>query len=407
MVKPSKSETKASKKASAVKVKAGKAGKNDAVASKLLSEEVSDKVQSVTLTIVEKLGDKKMRKKEVQAAIAQAVGIVLVENKVVEEKEVKEAASSDDDSDDSSDDSGESDSGSSSDDESDTEAKSEKKPAAKAEADSSSDDSSDEDEAEESSGKRKATEEAEEAPKSSKKAKEEPAEEVADHSVFIGGISWDADDTSLHEFLNGLGVGSISSVRIMTDRESGRSKGFGYADCSAATQAKLCANTSAEFLGRTLRFDATEQKKGGGAGGKFSSHGSKPLGAPADSLFVGNLAFGVTEDDMYAHFEGATNCRVATDRETGEPRGFGHVSFGSIEEATAAMEKLAGSDLKGRTIRLDFAGPRGGGGGGGGGEGALPQFGTRVGSHPAVMPVVATDSQSVPNFHQQWLECEL
>jgi nucleolin len=188
--------------------------------------------------------------------------------------------------------------------------------------------------------------------------------------VFIGGISWDADEASLQAFLSELGLGPVTSVRIMTDRETGRSKGFGYADCSASTQTKLMEATDANFLGRVLRFDATEQKKSGGTGGgKFSSHSEKPQGAPADTLFVGNLAFTVTADDMYAHFEGATNCRVATDRESGEPRGFGHASFGTVEEAQAAMDSLAGSDLKGRSIRLDFAGPRGAGGGGGGGGG--------------------------------------
>jgi nucleolin len=199
-------------------------------------------------------------------------------------------------------------------------------------------------------------------------ANESGDSDVADHSVFIGGIAWGGEESTLQEYLSGLGVGKVTSVRIMMDRESGRSKGFGYADCSAKTQAALVATTDAEYLGRTLRFDFSEQKKGAGPGG--DKHGSKPASPPAETLFVGNLAFNVTEDDMYAHFEGATHCRVATDRESGEPRGFGHVTFGTVEEATNAMDTLAGSDLKGRSIRLDYAGPRtGGGGGGGGGRG--------------------------------------
>ena len=61
-----------------------------------------------------------------------------------------------------------------------------------------------------------------------------------------------------------------------------------------------------------------------------------------------------------------TSLRFATNRETGEFRGFGHVEFDSVESAQKAFE-LAGSDLGGRPVRLDFAANRDGGGGGRGG----------------------------------------
>jgi nucleolin len=87
----------------------------------------------------------------------------------------------------------------------------------------------------------------------------------------------------------------------------------------------------------------------------------------------------VTEDQLRETFDSCgsiTSVRIATDRETGNPRGFGHMEFETVEAATAAVA-LAGTNIAGRAIRVDFAGQRpaggaGGGGGFGGGESRSP-----------------------------------
>ena len=93
-------------------------------------------------------------------------------------------------------------------------------------------------------------------------------------------------------------------------------------------------------------------------------------------LYVGNLAFGVTSDDLHEHFAQAgavESAKVVEDRETGRSRGFGFVEMTSSEEAMAAIEKFNGQDLDGRSLVVNEARPReeGGGGGnrGGGGRG--------------------------------------
>jgi nucleolin len=68
------------------------------------------------------------------------------------------------------------------------------------------------------------------------------------------------------------------------------------------------------------------------------------------------------------------SARVATDKETGKPRGFGHVDFASTEAVDKAMTK-AGTDLYGRPIRVDFGGRTQGGNGGFGGKGGKGGFG--------------------------------
>jgi len=92
----------------------------------------------------------------------------------------------------------------------------------------------------------------------------------------------------------------------------------------------------------------------------------------AKKLYVGNLPFSATEEDIRASFEkhgAVASVNVITDRETGRPRGF---AFVEMEEATAAedaVRNLDGQDFGGRNIRVNEAHDRRGGGGGGGGGG--------------------------------------
>ena len=74
-----------------------------------------------------------------------------------------------------------------------------------------------------------------------------------------------------------------------------------------------------------------------------------------------NLSFNTTEDAIRQAF-GAhgdiTDIYVAMDRETGRPRGFAFVTFSKAEEAQAAIEALNGSDLDGRSLKVNEAKPR-------------------------------------------------
>ncbi|HEV8160700.1 MAG TPA: RNA-binding protein [Pyrinomonadaceae bacterium] len=89
-------------------------------------------------------------------------------------------------------------------------------------------------------------------------------------------------------------------------------------------------------------------------------------------LYVGNLAFGVTSDDLHEHFAQAgtvESAKVVEDRDTGRSRGFGFVEMASSEEAMAAIEQFNGQDLDGRNLVVNEARPREEGGGGRGGRG--------------------------------------
>src|SRR5687767_13470464 len=95
-------------------------------------------------------------------------------------------------------------------------------------------------------------------------------------------------------------------------------------------------------------------------------------------LYVGNLPYSIDEDGLKAFFgDGVddthvTQVKIITDRETGRPRGFAFVEFSSSEAARAAITRLNGSELGGRTIVVNEARePARGGGGGGRGAGAM------------------------------------
>jgi len=101
------------------------------------------------------------------------------------------------------------------------------------------------------------------------------------------------------------------------------------------------------------------------------------------TIYVGNLDYGVTSDDLRALFEpfgGVNSADVQVKSRTGQSRGFGMVEMGRDDEARAAIEALQGSTHRERELTVNESRPRrtvrdmyagggwfGGGGGGGGG----------------------------------------
>ncbi|TAE61789.1 MAG: RNA-binding protein [Nostocales cyanobacterium] len=90
------------------------------------------------------------------------------------------------------------------------------------------------------------------------------------------------------------------------------------------------------------------------------------------SVYVGNLAYQVTQEDLtqvFAEYGSVKRVQIPTDRETGRVRGFAFVEMSSDEEETAAIEALDGAEWMGRGLKVNKAKPkesRSGGGYGGG-----------------------------------------
>jgi RNA recognition motif-containing protein len=78
-------------------------------------------------------------------------------------------------------------------------------------------------------------------------------------------------------------------------------------------------------------------------------------------LYVGNLAYTVTEndlEDLFVHYGPVTEVNLMLDRNTGRPRGFAFVTMETKEAADAATAALNGKDLQGRSLTVNEARPR-------------------------------------------------
>jgi cold-inducible RNA-binding protein len=96
-------------------------------------------------------------------------------------------------------------------------------------------------------------------------------------------------------------------------------------------------------------------------------------------IFVGNLSYSTTEEDLRAAFSQygtVERVSVVTDRDTGQPRGFAFIEMANRNEAETAISVMNGRELNGRTLNVNEARPKpqGGGGGGGGGRGRGPRW---------------------------------
>lgn len=215
--------------------------------------------------------------------------------------------------------------------------------------------------------------------------------------LFVGGLSWDTDDESLHQAFSEFG--EVVEARVVTDRSTGRSRGFGfvtYTSAESATRARAEMN-GRPLDGRAIRVDdasnrASDGPRGGGGGGggggrrgggreggREGGGGREPEAhvAAGAKLFVGGLSWHTEDDGLLRAFErfgDVVEARVIKDRITGKSRGYGFVSYTDPGNATKARDSMNGQVLDGRTIRVnDATGPRpgasrGGGGGGGGGR---------------------------------------
>jgi len=189
-----------------------------------------------------------------------------------------------------------------------------------------------------------------------------PTTEDNPFQIYVRGLPYQTGMDEVQEFFGECGTGPTEvDLPLSSD---GRSSGTAIltftcqADCDTAI-----SYDKADFGGRWLSITPF----------KSITHAPSEKQPGTTSVFVGNLSWDIDEDTLKAHFESCGNIkgvRFATDRETGDFKGFGHVEFYETEATYNAVE-LPGSDLMGRALRVDFAKQRqdNGGGRGGGGRG--------------------------------------
>ena len=116
-----------------------------------------------------------------------------------------------------------------------------------------------------------------------------------------------------------------------------------------------------EVDGRAINVDFSKPKAPPSQRQDRSKSFGDQLSAVSDTIFVANLAFEATEDMVGEEFGKHGNVlgvRLPTDMESGRPKGFGYVQFGSVEEAQDVFGKMSGALVMGRPVRLDYSTPR-------------------------------------------------
>ena len=85
--------------------------------------------------------------------------------------------------------------------------------------------------------------------------------------LFVGGLSWNTDDTGLRDAF--AACGTVEDAKVITDRETGRSRGFGFVTFSSETEAQNAIQQLNGTLldGRTVNVNEAQERRGGGGGG--------------------------------------------------------------------------------------------------------------------------------------------
>jgi len=193
-------------------------------------------------------------------------------------------------------------------------------------------------------------------------------------SVFIGNLSYETNESEVQELLDQIfGAGFAKNIRLSIDRNTGRTKGFCHVELGTTEDVSKAIEglTGKELKGRLLKVDVATERDRNTPNQSFSA-APAASGAPRTgftntrqhSVFIGNLAWSVDENmikDMVNEMVGPDlflNVRLATDRETGRSRGFGHIDFKSQQDAERAVQILNDLEVEGRNIRADYAQPK-------------------------------------------------
>ena len=218
--------------------------------------------------------------------------------------------------------------------------------------------------------------------------------------LFVAGLPDSISEDVLKQLFEATG-GKVVGVSLPKDRMTGRPRGFGFVTLATPEEAQAARDAldGSMQAGKSISvrpFQAEPPRRdavGGGAGPRTGGPGSPPRGpggppqqAPDRTLYVGNLPYDATQQEVQTLVngvapDGVVRIHLPMDPE-GRKRGFGFVTMASPEVAKAAADQLRSADLRGRRLIVNLAHPKGErparpeGGGGGFAAPFPPAFGT-------------------------------
>ncbi|XP_051525833.1 RNA-binding protein 39-like isoform X1 [Myxocyprinus asiaticus] len=177
-------------------------------------------------------------------------------------------------------------------------------------------------------------------------------EERDARTVFCMQLAARIRPKDLEEFFSA--VGKVRDVRMISDRNSRRSKGIAYIEFVEATSVPLAIGlTGQRVLGVPIIVQASQAEKNRAAAALAAS--LQKGGAGPMRLYVGSLHFNITEDMLRGIFEPfgkIEGIQLMMDNETGRSKGYGFISFADAECAKKALEQLNGFELAGRPMKV-------------------------------------------------------
>jgi RNA recognition motif-containing protein len=209
--------------------------------------------------------------------------------------------------------------------------------------------------------------------------------------LFVAGLPDSITEEVLRQLFEATG-GTVSEISLPKDRATGRPRGFGFVTLSTSDEAQAARDSldgsiqaGKSISVRPFQAEPPKREPGMPIGPRGPGGPAGPMaGAPDRTLYVGNLPYDITQEEVETLIT-ATNAgavarvHLPTDPE-GRKRGFGFVTMGTADGARGAIEGLRGAELRGRRLVVNLAHPKGdrpprreggdfGGAGGGGGGG--------------------------------------
>jgi nucleolin len=192
-------------------------------------------------------------------------------------------------------------------------------------------------------------------------------EDSGEYKVFIGNLSFNIDEATVKEVF--ADCGQVTEVFFLMDKATNRFKGTGFVSfTSAEAQQKALNHNGESVMDREIRVEIATPRPGGprkSPGPRSYEPSGNP---PSRTVFLGNLPLEINEEQIKDTFKDCgevESIRWVTNRETGEFRCCGFVDFDSEDCAAKAVE-LSGTEIGGKSVRIDFAGEKKAGGDGGG-----------------------------------------
>uniref|UniRef100_A0A8C5H2C6 RRM domain-containing protein n=1 Tax=Gouania willdenowi TaxID=441366 RepID=A0A8C5H2C6_GOUWI len=176
-------------------------------------------------------------------------------------------------------------------------------------------------------------------------------EERDSRTVFCMQLAARIRARDLEDFFSA--VGKVRDVRMISDRNSRRSKGIAYIEFVEASSVPLAIGlTGQRLLGVPIIVQASqaEKNRAAAAANNLQKGSSGPM-----RLYVGSLHFNITEEMLRGIFEPfgkIEGIQLMMDSETGRSKGYGFISFSDAECAKKALEQLNGFELAGRPMKV-------------------------------------------------------